>query len=115
LMPGGARLGVGESNRLILAASVLNLILPSPMGDLIKAWFLTERGHTSTSLAFALVIFEMTYDMLSLLLWCAFGLLLYPQKDTLFWIKTACVTSGLAGLQECGQGSETCVVKPCPA
>jgi uncharacterized membrane protein YbhN (UPF0104 family) len=33
--------------------------------------------------------------MLSLLLWCAFGLLLYPQKDALFWIMTACVMGGL--------------------
>lgn len=99
LMPGGARLGIGESNRLILVASVLNLILPSKMGDLAKAWFIKERGHASASLAFALVVFEKTCDMLSLLLWCAFGLLLYPQKDALFWIMTACVTGGLvAGL-----------------
>jgi uncharacterized protein (TIRG00374 family) len=99
LMPGGARLGIGESNRLILVASVLNLVLPSKMGDLAKAWFIKERGHASASLAFALVVFEKTCDMLSLLLWCAFGLLLYPQKDALFWIMTACVTGGLvAGL-----------------
>ena len=97
LMPGGSRLGFGESNRLILVASVLNLILPSKMGDLIKAWFLKERGHTSASLAFALVIFEKTCDMLSLLLWCTFGLLLYPQKDALFWLMTACVGGGLVG------------------
>ena len=95
LMPGGARLGIGESNRLILVASVLNLVLPSKMGDLAKAWFIKERGHASASLAFALVVFEKTCDMLSLLLWCAFGLLLYPQKDALFWIMTACVTGGL--------------------
>jgi uncharacterized protein (TIRG00374 family) len=95
LMPGGARLGIGESNRLILVASVLNLVLPSKMGDLAKAWFMKERGHASASLAFALVVFEKTCDMLTLLLWCAFGLLLYPQKDALFWIMTACVTGGL--------------------
>ena len=95
LMPGGARLGIGESNRLILVASVLNLVLPSKMGDLAKAWFIKDRGHASASLAFALVVFEKTCDLLSLLLWCAFGLLLYPQKDALFWIMTACVTGGL--------------------
>jgi hypothetical protein len=97
LMPGGTRLGIAESNRLILVASVLNLMLPSKMGDLAKAWFMKERGHTSASLAFALVIFEKTCDMLSLLLWCAFGLLLYPQKDLLFWVLTAGVTGGLIG------------------
>ena len=97
LMPGGARLGIGESNRLTLAASVLNLVLPSKMGDLAKAWFIKERGHASASLALALVVFEKTCDLLSLLLWCAFGLLLYPQKDALFWIMTAGVMVGLAG------------------
>lgn len=76
LMPGGNRLGLGESNRLILVASVLNLVLPSKMGDLAKAWFMKERGHVRGDLALALVVFEKTCDMLSLLLWCAFGLLL---------------------------------------
>jgi uncharacterized protein (TIRG00374 family) len=97
LMPGGTRLGVGESNRLILVASVLNLVLPSKMGDLAKAWFIKERGHTSGELAFALVVFEKTCDLLSLLLWCAFGLLLYPHKDALFWLMTVFVVGGLAG------------------
>jgi uncharacterized membrane protein YbhN (UPF0104 family) len=91
LMPRAGQLPFGEANRLILSASVLNLILPSKMGDIAKAWFMKERGHLSGSLAFALVVFEKTCDMLSLLLWCAFGLLLYPAKDALFWIMTAAV------------------------
>ena len=95
LMPAGATLGFGESNRLILAASVLNLILPSKMGDVAKAWFMKERGHLDASLALALVVFEKTCDMLSLLLWCAFGLFCYPHKDQLFWLMTAAVAAGL--------------------
>jgi len=95
LMPAGASLGFGESNRLILAASVLNLILPSKMGDVAKAWFMKERGHLDTSMALALVVFEKACDMLSLLLWCAFGLLLYPEKNGLFWGMTAAVAAGL--------------------
>jgi uncharacterized protein (TIRG00374 family) len=94
-MPGGLRLGVGESNRLILAACVLNLVLRSKMGDLAKAWFMQQRGHLRGELAVSLVVFEKACDMLSLLLWCAFGLLLYPQKDALFWGMTACVIGGL--------------------
>jgi uncharacterized protein (TIRG00374 family) len=97
LMPGKTRLGVGESNRLILVASVLNLFLPSKMGDFAKAWFIKERGHAGAGLAFALVVFEKACDMLSLLLWCAFGLLLYPEKNLLFWVMTAFVAAGLIG------------------
>jgi uncharacterized membrane protein YbhN (UPF0104 family) len=36
LMPTTTRLGFGEANRLILAASVLNMVLPSKMGDIVS-------------------------------------------------------------------------------
>jgi uncharacterized protein (TIRG00374 family) len=95
LMPQGASLGFIEANRLILGASVLNMVLPSKMGDIAKAYFMRDRGHLSGSLSLSLVVFEKTCDLLSLLLWCTFGLMLYPQKDSLFWIMTSAVTVGL--------------------
>lgn len=88
-------LGFGDANQLILAASVLNMILPSKMGDIAKAYFMRDRGHLEGSLALSLVVFEKACDMLSLLLWCAFGLLLYPNKDWLFGTMTAAVALGL--------------------
>ena len=88
-------LSFGEANRLILVASTLNMVLPSKMGDIAKAYFMQERGHLSGSLSLSLVIFEKACDMLSLLLWCAFGLLLYPQKDWLFGLLTIVVSVGL--------------------
>ncbi|HEY9664310.1 MAG TPA: lysylphosphatidylglycerol synthase transmembrane domain-containing protein [Allocoleopsis sp.] len=90
-----AKLGFAEANKLILAASSLNMVLPSKMGDIAKAYFMQDRGHLSGSLALSLVVFEKTCDMLSLLLWCAFGLLLYPHKDWLFWVMTVSVVGGL--------------------
>lgn len=95
LMPQGTSLGFIEANRLILGASVLNMVLPSKMGDIAKAYFMKDRGHLSGSLSLSLVVFEKACDMLSLLLWCAFGLFLYPNKDELFWMMTAAVTVGL--------------------
>lgn len=95
LTPTSNRLGFGQANRLILAASVLNMVLPSKMGDLAKAYFMRDRGHLSGSLALSLVVFEKACDMLSLLLWCAFGLMLYPEKDLLFWLMTVGVSGGL--------------------
>lgn len=97
LTPVTAGLSFLQANQLILAASVLNMILPSKMGDLAKAYFMCDRGHLSGSLALSLVVFEKACDMLSLLLWCAFGLVVYPQKDGLFWLMTAGVTGGLIG------------------
>jgi uncharacterized protein (TIRG00374 family) len=92
---GGAGLSFGEANRLILAASSLNMILPSKMGDIAKAYFMRDRGHLSGALSLSLVVFEKACDMLSLLLWCALGLLLYPQRDWLFTVMTLSVATGL--------------------
>lgn len=95
LMPTGTQLRFGEANRLILAASVLNMVLPSKMGDIAKAYFMKERGHLNGSLSLSLVVFEKACDLLSLLLWCVFGLILYSPKDLLFWVMTASVALGL--------------------
>lgn len=102
LMPRTGQLGFGEANRLILVASVLNLVLPSKMGDIAKAYFMRDRGHLDGSLALSLVIFEKACDMLSLLLWCVFGLAwcafdpsIHLQKNSLFWLLGAGVAAML--------------------
>ena len=87
-------LGWLEANRLILGASVLNMVLPSKMGDIAKAYFMSERSNLSLSLAIAISIFEKACDLLSLLLWCVFGLILYPAKNGLFWAMTVGVATG---------------------
>lgn len=87
-------IGFLEANRLILGASVLNMVLPSKMGDLAKSYFMAERSNLSGSLALSISIFEKACDLLSLLLWCVFGLILYPAKDGLFWTMTIGVLLG---------------------
>ena len=96
LVPKGTRLGFIEANRLILGASVLNLVLPSKMGDIAKAYFMCDRHNLSGTLALVISIFEKACDLLSLLLWCVFGLILYPAKDSLFWTMTAGIVGGLS-------------------
>ena len=93
LAPARAHIDFAEANRLILVASVLNMVLPSKMGDIAKAWFMRSEKARS-SLTLSLVIFEKTADMLSLLFWCALGLLFYPRKDAIFWTLTAAVIGG---------------------
>ncbi len=88
-------LGFVEANRLILGASVLNMVLPSKMGDIAKAYFMCDRHNLSSTLALSISIFEKACDLLCLLLWCVFGLILYPAKDSLFWTMTLGVSSGL--------------------
>ena len=93
LAPASTGLGFAECNRLILVASVLNLVLPSKMGDVAKAYFM-KNERVSSSLTLALVVFEKSADLLSLLFWCAFGLVLYPVKDFAFWLVTAAIVFG---------------------
>ena len=95
LVPRQANLGLWEANQLILAASVLNMILPSKMGDIAKAYFMRDRGHLRGSLSLSIVVFEKSCDMVSLLLWCAFGLILYPERNLLFDVFTGIVSTGL--------------------
>ena len=58
--------GAGESLRLILAASTLNMVLPSKMGDLAKAWILRRDGTMSGGRSLSLVVLEKLLDLWSL-------------------------------------------------
>jgi uncharacterized protein (TIRG00374 family) len=99
LIPQRAAIGFVEANRLILAASSFNVVLPAKMGEIAKAYFMTKDGAMSAPLSFSIVIVEKMSDTLSLLLWCAFGLAFYPKKDALFWTVTASVIFGfIAGV-----------------
>ncbi len=102
LMPRAGQLPFGEANRLILVASVLNLVLPSKMGDIAKAYWMRDRGGMDGSLALSLVVFEKSCDMLSLLLWCVFGLAwcafdpaIGLRGGALFWVMAAGVVAML--------------------
>jgi len=68
-------IGLSTATRLILSASTLNLILPSKMGDLAKAWVLTRRHGFDGSFALAIVIIEKLLDLASLLVWGVAALL----------------------------------------
>jgi uncharacterized protein (TIRG00374 family) len=79
LMPRAGRLGLWECVRLTLMASTLNLVLPSKMGDIAKAYALRERSEIGGSLAVSLVVLEKALDMGGLLACGAVALLLLPQ------------------------------------
>lgn len=76
LLAPGATLGLGEATRLILMGSVLNLVLPSKLGDIAKAYALTERGHLQGAEALALVVLEKILETAGMLVWCLVGLAL---------------------------------------
>ena len=73
------QVGFGEANRLILAASTLNLFLPSKLGDLAKGHVLARRHGMQPGLSYAIVVLEKALDMLSLLVWGTLGLIVVGQ------------------------------------
>lgn len=64
---------------LTLAAGVMNLVLPSKMGDIAKGVFLKKHGEMGGSAAFSLVVLEKANDVLALLLWCVVGLVFHAR------------------------------------
>lgn len=81
LVSRGAQVSVGEATRLVLAASTLNLFLPSKMGDLAKSVVLTRRHDMEPTRAFAVVVLEKVLDMVSLLLWGMVGIVYVSPSD----------------------------------
>lgn len=93
LSPESAGISWFEALKLILSASVLNLVLPSKMGDIAKAYFIAEKGRISGSTSLSLMIYEKSCDMLSLMLWCILGLMVYNEKNMLVILLSLIVVS----------------------
>ena len=97
LMPPDRKMGFIEANRLNMMASVLNMVLPSKMGDIAKAAFMSDKGQLSRPLALSLVIFEKACDMASLFFWCALGLLfIIPSSPLPASMAFVGITAGFA-------------------
>lgn len=94
LVPAHVEMSFYHSTRLILLASVLNMVLPSKMGDVAKAYFIKDMGELSGSMSVSLVVFEKVFDVLALLLWCSLGLFFYADESLLFLIMTLAVFGG---------------------
>jgi uncharacterized protein (TIRG00374 family) len=73
-----------DAIKLILAASVMNIVLPSKMGDLAKGIFIVKDKNISYAQAMPLVIFEKINDILALLFWCIFGLIFLQKFGSLY-------------------------------
>lgn len=84
--------------RLILAACTLNLVLPSKMGDLAKAWVLERRHGFARSFALSLVVFEKLLDLAALLVWGVLALLWMRPDDARFLIAAAVLSAALIAL-----------------
>jgi hypothetical protein len=74
-----APLSVAEAGRLVLLAHSLNMILPSRLGDFIKAHAMAVPGTVPGREALSIVVIEKTWDALAVMAWCAVGLLIVER------------------------------------
>jgi len=97
------RIGPGEALRLTLAAQSLNMVLPSKLGDVAKAWFMAT-GPEGRPGAVSLVVFEKACDLLALLAWCGLGLATGLIADwpglggPVLWLLAAAIVGGTLAL-----------------
>ena len=88
--PAGALPGIGEAFKLTLVSSALNVFVPAKAGDLIKSYFVAKRGHTTTGVAIAIIVYERLCDMFGLIFWCLLGWFVgRPEVTSLpaaFWL-----------------------------
>jgi len=96
MAPPEAKIGMSTALRLTLAASAMNMVLPSKMGDIAKAHFVRRDGLVDGALALSITIQEKALDLLALLAWCAFGLAIFQPKSEASWAAFAAIVTGLA-------------------
>jgi len=70
-----APVSYGESVRLVLAGQSMNLVLPSKMGDLTKAYFLKRSGTLDLARSTQVVVLEKMLDVAALCVWMLLGLI----------------------------------------
>lgn len=61
-----ARISLGESTQLILSSNALNILLPSRVGDLSKAYFVGKEGRLDLKRGMNVVLFEKYIDLAAL-------------------------------------------------
>ncbi|HRK62385.1 MAG TPA: lysylphosphatidylglycerol synthase transmembrane domain-containing protein [Candidatus Omnitrophota bacterium] len=76
----------GESLRLILATSSLNVFMPSKLGDLCKAYYLAKSGQLDWKRGLNQVLFERFLDLWALCWMGTIGVFLMGLENSVGWV-----------------------------
>lgn len=87
LLCGYCDVSLWSSTRVILASNTLNVILPSKLGDLAKAYFLGRRGELDTGVGVVLVVIEKLLDIGALCTILLLGVVSLQERE---WKVLAC-------------------------
>lgn len=98
LPPRAAAMSAREAGRVVLVCQLLNAVLPSKGGELVKGWFLTRDGVLSGYRAASLILVERLFEAAFGLLAGLLGLLLLPDKNGFLWGATLVLGAMVSGL-----------------
>ncbi|HCM43069.1 MAG TPA: hypothetical protein DIS66_07150 [Candidatus Omnitrophica bacterium] len=87
----------GESLRLILAASSLNVFMPSKLGDLCKAYYLAKSGRLDWQRGLNQVLFERFLDLWALC-WIGTAGVILTGADNAVGFTVILLTAGLTAV-----------------
>jgi glycosyltransferase 2 family protein len=90
----GRRIELGTSFAIVMAGFTFSTFTPSKGGDLARAWFL--RGRAPVSSVLGSVLAERLLDVLTLLVFCLAGSLVYHWR-TLALLSGGLLACGIAG------------------
>lgn len=91
-------LGLLEAAQLILAGKALNVLLPSKLGEMSKAYFLKTHSNVELSRGVALVLLEKVLDVSGLCMLLLMGVLWAPEKGAIERIAALGALAGIAML-----------------
>jgi uncharacterized protein (TIRG00374 family) len=83
------RITLWESSELILAASAINILIPSRVGDLCKAYFIARQGRLDIRRGMNVVLFEKYVDLASLGVVVLTGIACAGRMDSASWLGLA--------------------------
>lgn len=74
-----------ESVKMVMAAKALNALVPAKLGELSKAYFLSQGQKTDAGQSVSTVILEKILDMGGLCSVLLCGAILFPERDEAVW------------------------------
>ncbi|MFQ5860568.1 MAG: lysylphosphatidylglycerol synthase transmembrane domain-containing protein, partial [Dehalococcoidia bacterium] len=82
-------LGVGRLFPVVVIGYMANNLLPVRLGELVRAYYLSERERVSASATLATIVLERVYDGLTLLFFIAVASLFLPLSGLLKGVEDA--------------------------
>lgn len=89
---------LGESIQLVMAGKALNILVPSKLGEMSKAYFLKMNARVDTGQAVSAVILEKVLDMGGLCTMLLLGVLISPDWTTAVWVGAVVAGGVLAAI-----------------